>query len=142
MGNRPNRALLIFLFVTAPVFFSDCLGTNNSVDRSGQKAQQKAGWSTPITSVNTGVPSEKLHLEGAPDSIEGLTIQQFVTDSNVQVRADAACSECHGWANEAARLEFCEHVSEFLCTNQDGAGPKPQVLKDVLSDWKNRGCPD
>jgi len=101
----------------------------------------KPGWKTAITAENTGVAADKLHLQGAPDPIAGHTLEQIVKDPNVQVRGDATCGSCHGWVEDATRELFCSKIDVFCETDQDGSGPKPQVLKDVLLDWKKRGCP-
>lgn len=100
------------------------------------------GWSTPITAGNTGLAASDLHFEGAPDAIEGLTISRIVTDPEVQIRADAPCISCHDWAEGITREGFCARLDEFMTTDQDGCGPKPQLLKDVLADWGERGCPE
>ena len=102
----------------------------------------KPGWTTPITSESLGVPPEALHFEGAPDSMEGLSLGRIVSDPDVQVREDASCTECHDWAETASRESFCARIDEFMKTDQCGEGPKPEALKDILLDWYNRGCPD
>jgi hypothetical protein len=73
----------------------------------------------------------------------GLTLEQIVTDPNIQIRPDAtSCMDCHYWAEEMTAESFCRRIDDFITTDQDGEGPKPQVLKDIFVDWKNRNCPD
>jgi hypothetical protein len=107
-----------------------------------QAGVKKHGWKTPITKENWPVDSAKLHLEGAPNSILGLTLEQIVTDPDIQIRSDTPCMACHEWAQDMTAESFCKRVDDFITTDQGGDGPKPQVLKDILTDWKNRGCPD
>ncbi|MGD9244946.1 MAG: hypothetical protein PVH36_08445 [Desulfobacterales bacterium] len=108
-----------------------------------QPGVKKHGWKTPITTENWPVDPAKLHLEGAPHGIIGLSLEQIVTDSNIQVRPDgASCMDCHDWAEEMTAESFCRRIDDFITTDQDGEGPKPEVLKDIFIDWKNRNCPD
>ena len=108
-----------------------------------QAVVKKHGWKTPITKENWPVDPAKLHLEGAPHGLIGLTLEQIVTDPNIQIRPDAAsCMDCHDWAEEMTAESFCRRIDDFITTDQDGEGPKPKVLKDIFIDWKNRNCPD
>jgi hypothetical protein len=108
-----------------------------------QPGVQKHGWKTPITTENWPVDPAKLHLEGAPHSLLGLTLEQIVTDPNIQIRSDGtSCMDCHDWAQEMTAESFCSRIDDFITTDQDGEGPKPQVLKDIFIDWKQRNCPD
>jgi len=50
--------------------------------------------------------------------------------------------DCHDWAEEMTAESFCRRIDDFITTDQDGEGPKPQVLKDIFIDWKQRNCPD
>jgi hypothetical protein len=110
---------------------------------NSQTVVKKHGWKTPITTENWPVDPAKLHLEGAPHSLIGLTLEQIVTDPNIQIRPDAAsCMDCHDWAEEITAESFCRRIDDFITTDQDGEGPKPKVLKDIFIDWKNRNCPD
>lgn len=109
---------------------------------SSQPVIRQHGWKTPVTEENWSADPAELHLDGAPNSILGLTLEQMITDPDIQIRADALCMDCHDWAQESTKEDFCGRVDAFMTTDQGGDGPKPQVLKDILLDWKNRNCPD
>ena len=133
--NITKRGMMVLVFIiTLP-------GVIMAGD--SQTNVKKHGWKTPITTENWPVDPAKLHLEGAPHSLIGLTLEQIVTDPNIQIRPDAAaCMDCHDWAQEITSKTFCRRIDDFITTDQGGEGPKPQVLKDILIDWKNRDCPD
>jgi hypothetical protein len=130
----PVGVLALVFVITLPGFI---------MAGDSQPGVKKHGWKTPITTENWPVDPAKLHLEGAPHSLIGLTLEQIVTDPNIQIRPDAAsCMDCHDWAQEMTAESFCRRIDDFITTDQDGEGPKPQVLKDIFIDWKNRNCPD
>jgi len=142
-GTSFSRAISLIAVGLIMVAFG-CLGAKESPSISAEtKVTDLApGWKTPITAKSLGIPLEALHFQGAPDSIEGLTIEQVVTDPDTQIRPDASCVECHDWASTATRQSFCTRIDAFMNTDQCGEGPKPKLLKDLLRDWKSRDCPD
>ena len=104
---------------------------------------KKPGWKTPVTTENTGLSSEALRLPDAPDSLEGLTFEQIITDPEIAVRPDGeSCAACHDWPASETAASFCKKIEAFVETDQDGDGPKPQILKDFFEDWVQRGCPE
>jgi hypothetical protein len=45
--------------------------------------------------------------------------------------------DCHDWVDEMTAESFCRRIDDFINTDQGGESPKTQVLKDILTDWKN-----
>jgi len=144
MPGKSSITTLLFASIALMLTVYACHGAQDTstVEPDPEKTCIKPGWKTPITAENTGVSADELHFEGSPDAVEGHTIEQIVTSEEIQIRADATCVECHDWAKTATRESFCEMIDAFMTTDQEGAGPKPQLLKDVLSGWQSRGCPE
>jgi len=104
---------------------------------------RKPGWRTPVTTKNWHLSSEELRLPDAPHSVEGLTFEQIVTDPEIQIRSDgSSCVDCHDWASDINKISYCKRIANFLETDQDGEGEKPDILKNLFKDWKERDCPD
>ncbi|VEN74363.1 conserved hypothetical protein [Candidatus Desulfarcum epimagneticum] len=134
-GRAKNRRVNITLF----------RGGKSGEEMSApcQSQLRKPGWQTPVTTKNWHLSSEELRLPGAPYSLEGLTFEQIVTDPAIQVRGDeTSCGDCHDWASNISKIDYCGRIADFLTTDQDGEGEKPAILKNLFKDWKERDCPD
>jgi len=82
----PVGVLALVFVITLPGFI---------MAGDSQPGVKKHGWKTPITTENWPVDPAKLHLEGAPHSLIGLTLEQIVADPNIQIRPDAASCMDH-----------------------------------------------
>ena len=119
--------------------FSSAAPDLNSVDL----LIQKTGWKRPI--ILSGDDSYLEPQGYANTSISGSTIQDIVTNPSVTIRPDGnSCISCHGGANSLrpqwdartlTRSQFCSMVPAFLVAD------KPPVLKQILTEWWEAGCP-
>lgn len=106
------------------------------------------GWNRPVTAANFD-PAAANKLGSASNTIAGKTLREIVTDANVRIRADnQACSTCHTWASSIERTAFCDRVDALVAqptSKGDGTDPtnaKPEILKSLVSKWKDANCPD
>jgi hypothetical protein len=106
------------------------------------------GWSHTIATYNTLLPVNEA-LGHASDTIAGHSLREIVNRADVRVRGDDhACVDCHAWAANISRSEFCDdHVSAFLALptqtgKDDPPNAKPAILKELIAGWRARGCPD
>ncbi|WP_394823511.1 hypothetical protein [Pendulispora albinea] len=107
------------------------------------------GWSHEIVEGNTSLDVSQ-RLGRATSMIAGHSVRDIVTNPSVRVRGDdKSCVSCHAWATMVTRTEFCNrYVPVFLALPtsagkpSDPASAKPQLLKDLLDEWRARGCPD
>ena len=138
MKNGIVLISIIFMLVVVMV------GCQNKMVGYQNKEVKKPGWKTPVTTENCNLSSEDLQLKGAPDSIEGKTFEQIILDPDIAVRPDGlSCGECHDDMGKGFSVaDFCKKIESFLTTDQDGAGPKPQILKNLFSEWRKNGCSD
>lgn len=101
-----------------------------------------------VAPYNTTLPVTT-PLGHAEDVIAGHSIRAIVTDATVRIRGDdRACVECHAWATTMDKHTFCvDHIEAFLAQptltgSGDPPNAKPAVLKQILVEWRTRGCPD
>lgn len=105
-------------------------------------------WTNPVTKGNAPPGANvttKLSSGGttAEDTIAGHALNQIVTDGYTKVRGDnKACRHGPGkqqpqWNAAFIMADFCAKVPGF-----SSSGSKPQVLKDIFNNWKNRNCPN
>lgn len=106
------------------------------------------GWDRPITAQTSGgeVTSK---LGNASATLAGHSLREVVVDPAIRVRSDdIACTTCHSWAPSVEREAFCARVSSFLAqptstgSSTDPPNAKPALLKALLEQWQDAGCPD
>lgn len=105
------------------------------------------GWNRPITAANFDPAAEEPLGPGA-EPIAGLTLRDLVTNPDVRIRGDKnACVKCHDWAAGADCRSFCERVPLLLAQptskgdGTDHSNAKPALLKKLVSEWRDNGCP-